>query len=139
MGCVYFIKHNGVDPIKIGFTKDDTPFERLKAFNTYSPFGCKLIGYFNCDNFKEVEAEIHSKNKHLRRNGEFFDISVDTAINMIESFKTRNYTHELVIGKETVFYGSYKDCVENLTDGFKYDLVMDCYYNGSVCAYIDRK
>src|SRR5690606_5560487 len=86
MGCVYFIKHIGVDGVKIGCTKEDNPSKRLRSFNTYSPNGVELIDYFKCKNYNEVEEKIHAKYKSYRMNGEFFDISGKYIDYMIKTY-----------------------------------------------------
>ena len=55
MGCVYFIKHRGMDPIKIGMSNSNNPYDRLKDFETTSPFGIELLGFIKTDEPDKLE------------------------------------------------------------------------------------
>jgi len=74
-GCVYFFKHVGLSPIKIGFSTKDTPAKRFEQFKTYSPYGAEIVAFVNCENPKELETELHLTYAHKRLVGEWFDIS----------------------------------------------------------------
>jgi hypothetical protein len=85
-GCVYFIKHIGLTPIKIGMTTENNPDNRLLALSTSSPFGMELIGYINTDSPKTLELYFHKKYKNERMNGEWFNVSVDRIKKEIEKY-----------------------------------------------------
>ena len=85
-GCVYFIKHIGLTPIKIGMTTENNPDNRLLALSTSSPFGMELIGYINTDSPKTLELYFHKKYKNERMNGEWFNVPVGRIKKEIEKY-----------------------------------------------------
>lgn len=95
-GCVYFFRHIGLTPIKIGFSKNPSPINRFNQFKTYAPFGSEIVGFIQVDNPKDLESLIHSKYNHLRLEGEWFEITEEQAIKEIdfysklEDIKARN-------------------------------------------------
>lgn len=78
-GCVYFFKHVGLDPIKIGYTSNKTPVNRFEQFRTYAPYGGELIGFIRTSEPLKIETMLHEKYKHKRLDGEWFDITVEEA------------------------------------------------------------
>lgn len=95
-GCVYFFRHIGLTPIKIGFSKNPSPLDRFNQFKTYAPFGSEIVGFIQVENPKELESIIHLKYNHLRLEGEWFEITEEQAIKEIdfysklEDIKARN-------------------------------------------------
>lgn len=77
MGHVYFIRHKNFSPVKIGHTKDNDVMNRVNSFNTSSPYGIEFLGSIESFHPELIEKEIHNELKHLRLNGEWFDIDVD--------------------------------------------------------------
>jgi hypothetical protein len=73
-GCVYFFKHNGLSPIKIGFSQNESPFERFTQFKTYAPFGASIIDFVICENPLSIEKYLHDKFNIFRLEGEWFNI-----------------------------------------------------------------
>ena len=76
-GCVYFFKHVGLSPIKIGFSTNESPLARFEQFKTYAPYGAELIGFIRTHNAKELETELHLKFANVRLKGEWFDLSIE--------------------------------------------------------------
>jgi hypothetical protein len=74
-GCVYFFKHVGISPIKVGYTSNDSPIDRFNHFTTYAPYGGEIVGFFMCDNPLLIEQKIHKKYASKRLKGEWFDIT----------------------------------------------------------------
>ena len=68
-GCVYFFKHVGLSPIKIGYTENESPINRFETFKTYAPYGAEIVGFFRCNNPLKIEAELHFKYSHRRLKG----------------------------------------------------------------------
>lgn len=83
-GCVYFFKHSGLTPIKIGYSSNQSPINRFNQFKTYAPFGAEIIGFILTDSAKELESKLHSKFSQYRLEGEWFDITIEMAENEIE-------------------------------------------------------
>lgn len=81
--CVYFVKHNNLNPIKIGRTKSDNPIKRLKGFSIFSPYGFQIIGFIQTNNSVGMELFFHEKYKKNRLNGEWFNIPIDVIKNEI--------------------------------------------------------
>ena len=85
MSFVYFVKHKGLDPIKIGWTSDIKG--RLASFNCASPFGIILLGTISQPNAHLIEKQLHEKYASKRVRGEWFDISK-------EDVKAELYIHD---------------------------------------------
>lgn len=84
-GCVYFFKHIGLEPVKIGYSASPSPEKRFSQFKTYAPFGAELLGFIICDNAKELESKLHQKYSNKRLDGEWFLISIKDINNEIET------------------------------------------------------
>ncbi|QHB39647.1 nuclease [Flavobacterium phage vB_FspS_mymlan6-2] len=74
-GCVYFFRHIGLTPIKIGYSENESPYKRFEQFKTYAPFGAELIGFIRTTRAKELETELHNKYSRDRIKGEWFEIT----------------------------------------------------------------
>ena len=85
-GCVYFIKHVSLSPIKIGFSLNPSPIDRFDQFKTFAPYGAELIGFIITENSKKLESELHKKFASKKLNGEWFDISIEEAKNCIDFY-----------------------------------------------------
>jgi len=75
-GCVYFFKHKGLTPIKIGYSSHESPISRFDQFKTYAPYGAEIVGFIKTYNPSNLETELHNKYSSKRLKGEWFDISV---------------------------------------------------------------
>jgi hypothetical protein len=93
-GCVYFVKIVGLKPIKIGFSTKDTPFHRLKDYETYAPFGIELIGFVEIERPQSHEKMIHRDLSEKRLKNEWFDISKEEAIKQIKSLEKLSAYYE---------------------------------------------
>jgi hypothetical protein len=74
-GCVYFFRHIGTTPVKIGYSTQSTCQSRFESFSTYSPYGGEILGFISADNPARVESQIHALLITKRTNGEFFEIT----------------------------------------------------------------
>ena len=74
-GCVYFFRHVGLEPIKIGFSSNPSPLKRFNQFKTYAPFGAEIIGFIQTDEARDIEQKLHLKYASKRLDGEWFMIS----------------------------------------------------------------
>jgi len=67
-------------PIKIGFTNNlDT---RLRAIQTGNPLPVKIHHFIKFDNendMRKAEKTLHETLRHIRKKGEWFDLSPDNA------------------------------------------------------------
>jgi DNA-binding XRE family transcriptional regulator len=95
-GCVYFFRHIGLSPIKIGYSTNNSPIVRFNQFKTYAPYGSEILGFIQTDEAKEIETKLHIKYSQKRLSGEWFEITekdVNDEINFysnIEDIKERN-------------------------------------------------
>jgi hypothetical protein len=95
-GCVYFFRHIGLSPVKIGYSMSESPLNRFNQFKTYAPFGSEILGFIITDEAKKIESELHNKLSPFRLKGEWFEITeeeVNNHINFytnIEDIKRRN-------------------------------------------------
>lgn len=74
-GCVYFFRHIGLTPIKIGYSESSSPIDRFTQFKTYAPYGSEIIGFIQTYDAKEIESQLHRKYSSKRLKGEWFEIS----------------------------------------------------------------
>ncbi len=74
-GCVYFFRHIGLSPVKIGYSTNESPINRFNQFKTYAPYGSEILGFIQTKDAKELESILHSKYASKRFNGEWFEIS----------------------------------------------------------------
>tara|TARA_R100000734_G_C3281411_1_gene74943 strand:- start:120 stop:752 length:633 start_codon:yes stop_codon:yes gene_type:complete len=89
MGCVYFIKHMGMDPIKIGMSTSDNPYDRLSSMQIASPFGMELLGFIKTDDPIALEKQYHTEFKSSHIRGEWYSISEDK-VNSILHYHNSN-------------------------------------------------
>jgi hypothetical protein len=74
-GCVYFFRHIGLSPVKIGYSTNESPINRFNQFKTYAPYGSEILGFIQTKDAKELESILHSKYASKRFNSEWFEIS----------------------------------------------------------------
>ena len=74
-GCVYFFRHIGLTPVKIGYSTSESPINRFNQFKTYAPYGSEILGFIQTVEAKELESKFHIKYASKRINGEWFEIS----------------------------------------------------------------
>jgi hypothetical protein len=82
-GYVYFFRHIGTTPVKIGMTTSETVQSRFDSFKIYAPYGAEILGYIETDNQLKLEQQIHNTFKEKRLFGEFFEISIDVVNSII--------------------------------------------------------
>lgn len=86
-GCVYFFKHKGLEPVKIGYSTNNDPFKRFAQFQTYAPFGAEIVGFERSSMALTMEQNIHKKYKDRRLSGEWFLITDEEIKAEIEEIK----------------------------------------------------
>lgn len=91
-GCVYFFKHTGLKPIKIGYTNNESPINRFNQFKTYAPFGAEIIGFIKTTEAKEIETKLHLKYSSFRLDGEWFEISESQIKTEIDFYTSKEET-----------------------------------------------
>lgn len=85
-GCVYFFRHVGLEPIKIGYSENPSPINRFYQFKTYAPFGAEIIGFIQTEEAKEIESKLHQKYSSKRLEGEWFLLSEEDCCKEIEFY-----------------------------------------------------
>lgn len=76
-GCVYFFRHIGLTPVKIGYSEENSPISRFTSFKTYAPYGSEILGFIESFEAKEIETILHNKFSSKRLKGEWFEISIE--------------------------------------------------------------
>lgn len=74
-GCVYFFRHIGLSPVKIGYSTNESPINRFNQFKTYAPYGSEILGFIQTKESKELEYKLHTKYASKRIAGEWFEIT----------------------------------------------------------------
>lgn len=90
MGCVYFFKHKGLKPIKIGYSFSDSPKKRFSDFKTYAPNGAIMVGFILSNEAELLEAHLHEKYRKHRLKGEWFNINVSDAVREIKQISNQS-------------------------------------------------
>lgn len=130
-GCVYFFKHIGLNPIKIGYSDNESPFDRFTQFKTYAPFGAEIIGFVICEKPYEVEQYLHEKYCIYRLEGEWFDVDINLIKNEIDNLTTKEQKDDF--NDYLIKYAKYlKNKEENKTfEKFSF-FKNDIFYNATV-------
>lgn len=95
-GCVYFFRHVGLSPVKIGYSTNESPLARFNQFKTYAPYGSEILGFIQTSDSKTIETKLHLKYASKRLFGEWFDITEDEVkkevdvYSNLEDIKERN-------------------------------------------------
>lgn len=127
-GYVYFLKHNGLAPIKIGCTVGYSPMSRINSYSTYSPYGIELLGYIKTENPLELEKTIHYNFSNNRINGEWFELSVSIVTDFI-------YNHNKKHNKDYLLINNNEKTIKNFLNTLK---VNSKIYNSEILdLYID--
>jgi DNA-binding transcriptional regulator YiaG len=87
-GCVYFFRHIGLTPVKIGYSESESPIIRFNQFRTYAPFGSEIIGFIQTCDAKELETTLHKKFASKRLLGEWFEITEKEAQSEINFYSS---------------------------------------------------
>lgn len=74
-GCVYFFRHIGLSPVKIGYSENESPISRFKQFKVYAPYGSEILGFIQAMDAKELESKIHKKFESRKLLGEWFELT----------------------------------------------------------------
>ena len=85
MNCVYLIQSLEDSYYKIGVSKH--PQKRLSEHQTGNPSPLKLIEVYSTDLAYKIEGTLKRRFAHYKKEGEWFDLSVDVEVNFIEMCK----------------------------------------------------
>lgn len=135
-GCVYFFRHLGLTPVKIGYSENESPKNRFNQFKTYAPYGAEMLGFIITDDSKSLETNLHKKYSDKRLSGEWFEITEKEVNNEINY-----YTVLLDRIERSNFWEKYAES-KNSYDDFDFNLLneiidfIDLYIKGR--TYINR-
>lgn len=107
-GCVYFFRHIGLTPIKIGYSLNESPIDRFTQFKTYAPYGSEIIGFIQTTDAKKLESFLHAKYSNKRINGEWFELSEDEAL-----YEINFYTKIEDVNERNIFQQEYANYLKN--------------------------
>lgn len=135
-GCVYFFRHIGLSPIKIGYSINESPINRFEQFKTYAPFGAELLGFIKTEKAKELETELHKKFARDRIKGEWFEISKEEAEKCISFYSNIEDIEEM-----NMFQIAWANRFKKIDENFKIylDLFSKNYSNELLENYIEVK
>jgi len=84
MRSVYLIRGNN-GKYKIGIAKN--PKERIRQLQTGNSDQLKIIETYESDNASTIEFALHSQYSHVRKTGEWFDLSISDEVNFLKNCK----------------------------------------------------
>lgn len=116
-GCVYFFKHVGLNPVKIGYSTNESPIDRFNQFKTYAPYGSEILGFVILSNPKEIETLLHKKYASKRLNGEWFELTEIEVQNEIKF-----YTDISIIEERNEFQIAWANHINNKKNNLKKEL-----------------
>ena len=91
---VYFYKHNGLSPIKIGITTNENPLQRFNEGKTYAPYGLEFLGFIETNDSRNLEKLLHSKYSDKRVCAEWFEITKENVKYEIEVHSRPDFLKE---------------------------------------------
>lgn len=124
-GCVYFFRHIGLTPVKIGYSENESPINRFNQFKTYAPYGSEILGFIIISNAKEIETLLHNKFASKRLSGEWFELTEEDVLKEIDF-----YTNISDIKNRNDFQIAWAKEIENRKNNIKNDIennVSDTY------------
>ncbi len=74
MNYIYLIKSTDTSYYKIGVSKN--PTKRIRQHQTGNPSPLTLLYQYGTENAYKIEAILHRRYSHLKKNNEWFDLSV---------------------------------------------------------------
>ena len=81
-GYVYIIRNENSKIVKIGKSLNLT--SRLNNFKTSFGSGLILVGFFYCENYNDLENQLHKKFFDKKVSGEWFDLSEQQILDCID-------------------------------------------------------
>jgi len=138
-GCVYFFKHKGWNPIKIGYSSHESPSGRFEQFKTYAPFGCEIVGFIKTYEAKELETKLHKQFKSFRLKGEWFSITEEVVFDLIDLHSSNEQKEELynlqkiyakqsdernMINEELIVIDEFFDCIDFNTKQYTSEILQ---------------
>lgn len=120
LGCVYFIKLNGLSPVKIGFSSSPSPQDRLDAIRTAAPFGAELLGFILTPVAKHLETKIHGDLREHRLQGEWFDISIEKVSSLCQRYISEHQKNEMSAVYELYSKRLRYGCQPNIDPSYNY-------------------
>ena len=85
-GCVYFFRHIGLTPVKIGYSSNESPINRFNQFRIFAPYGSEILGFIQSYEAVELENKLHMKFSSKRLIGEWFEITEEEVLKEIDFY-----------------------------------------------------
>ncbi|MFW6219439.1 MAG: GIY-YIG nuclease family protein [bacterium] len=82
---VYLIRSQDNGYYKIGVSKN--PQKRIEALQTGNSSKLKLINKFLTEYPTKIETSLHSRYSHTKKNGEWFDLTIEDELKFIDECK----------------------------------------------------
>lgn len=101
MKYIYLIKNIDDSFYKIGITKH--PNRRLKQLQTGNSSKLILISTFLSPIAHKIEKTLHNRYSYLKKEGEWFDFSINEEVNFIENCKNIEKSISFLINNNNVF------------------------------------
>jgi hypothetical protein len=106
---LYFIAAGG--RLKIGRSKD--PFQRVKTIQTGNPEPCRVLLALDLDNAELVEAILHERLSHARKEGEWFEVTFERAFNeLVEARPQMVFRGQKELGLVSPRQPELEECVD---------------------------
>ena len=144
-GCVYFFKHKGLSPIKIGYSSNESPSGRFDQFKTYAPFGAIIVGFIVTKDPKHLESKLHRQFSSLRLRGEWFEITDDLVSSLVKLYSSdeQKEINQRVQKKMSEIYQKKEDKTSMYSEYIGMLSVDFRHYNSETCdsfnEYYDLK
>lgn len=118
-GYVYFVRIIGTSKVKIGCAKN--LMNRILSFRTLLTDQISLDGFIYCNNFKEIESEIHKNNKSNNYSLEWFLLSQNECERIINDNKGKiiycKITSKLLIEAGNIINETERTLIRNYNSG----------------------
>jgi len=131
-GCVYFFRHIGLSPVKIGYSSSASPLNRFDSFKTYAPYGSEILGFIQTDEAQKIEQELHSKFSAFRLKGEWFEINVKQVDEIISFYQNIEDVKE-----KNDFQLAYADYVMKKYQPIKDEIIYSNYKERAKYEFFD--
>ncbi len=100
MKKVYLLKTEGSN-YKIGTSKH--PEKRLRQLQTGNQETLELVGSYESKFASLIETTLHRQFSHLKRSGEWFDLSLEHEVDFIEKCKKIEETFSFLNDNDNIF------------------------------------
>jgi len=101
MKYIYLIQSQEDGYYKIGISKN--PNKRLLTLQTGNSSPLKLINTYQTEFAEKIEGTLHRRYKHLHKEGEWFDLSIEHEVYFIDECKKIEDSIKYLVENNNVF------------------------------------